>query len=303
MHFSGNRIKGMRLTAKRRTGRKNAGTTMVELIVSFALLAIFLTAVTMVISNALITYYNEQRLMSMFSVADTVFSEIKNDIRTMQPSVYPTGGSGGSGAGGFIKLRGSSGESLPGANGTTVTGETIEFVKANRQDGLVLEQIDAKGCKDGAALIELKEDKINVLKKNVNETIPAGGLTARYFLRAPERTNGLKNYFMDQKRTDSDVPNNNTYTEVANNAQLVWDAEDRLPTELYQGLTVKTTFSVKPVETSGVGLVVSSVDIKVSLYKQDDLTTPVYEKEGAVPLQNVVCYNNEKTVYSEAVIP
>ena len=276
---------------------------MVELIVSFALLAIFLTAVTMVISNALITYYNEQRLMGMFSVADTVFSEIKNDIRTMQPSVYPEGGNSGSGAGGFIKLRGGSGESLSGSNETTVTGETIEFVKANRQDGLILEQIDAKGCETGAALIEMQGDEIGVLKENVNLTIPAGGLTARYYLRAPEQNASLRNYFMDRKRSESNVPKKVSYSGIRNGTQLVWDAEDRLPTKLYQGLTVKTTFSVTPKETTGVGLVVSSVNIKVSLYEQDDPTTPVYEKEGAVPLQNVVCYNNEKTVYSEAVIP
>ena len=75
--------------------QKNSGVTMVELIVSFALLSIFLVAATMCISHAVIFYFSERQTMSSYSVADIVFSEIKNELRTMQSSDFN----------GYIKLR------------------------------------------------------------------------------------------------------------------------------------------------------------------------------------------------------
>ena len=59
---------------------------MVELIVSFALLGIFLIGASTIIAYSFREYYAKQRLMTAFTVADTVLAEIKNDIRTMQPS-------------------------------------------------------------------------------------------------------------------------------------------------------------------------------------------------------------------------
>lgn len=283
-------------------GRRNAGTTMVELIVSFALLAIFLTAVTMVISNALLTYYREQKQMSIYSVADTVLSEIREDVRTMQPSVYPAGGGSGAAASGYIKLR-NDGVTAPwNPSVGEITGETIEFVKSKMQDGVILEQIDAKGCADNAVMVELREDetthenKVFAIKEGMGTIMPAGRIIARYYLKAPEQTDSLRNYFMDIKHPDSVVAKDSTYTGIPDNTQVVWDAEDRLPAKLYQGLTVKTSFTIKP---EGADLVVPSVEVKVSLYDPKDPDTPVYEKKGTIPLQNTVRYNLEKTVYSK----
>ncbi|MCR5339306.1 MAG: type II secretion system GspH family protein [Lachnospiraceae bacterium] len=290
----------------RLAGKRNAGTTMVELIVSFALLAIFLTAVTMVMSNALLTYYREQKQMSIYSVADTVLSEIREDIRTMQPSVYPADGGSSTPAAGYIKLR-NGGASLQTTTNNEISGETIEFIKSNMQDGVVLEQIDAMGCGEKAVMVDLREDettgenKLFVVKDQLNQIMPEGRITVRYYLKAPEQTDALKNYFMDIKHAKSVVTAEDNYANLSNNPQyVVWDVEDRLPAKLYQGLTVKTTFTVKP---AGDDLVVSSVGVRVSLFDPEDPTKLVYEKEGTIPLQNTVFYNNDDTVYSEVTVP
>ena len=91
---------------------------------SFLLLAIFLVAVTMVITNALKTYYGEQRNMSIFSVADSVTSELKEDISRMQASSL----------GGFVKVRGLDKATVPATAGNHAKGITLEFIKVNEKD-------------------------------------------------------------------------------------------------------------------------------------------------------------------------
>lgn len=301
---------------KRIAGKRNAGTTMVELIVSFALLAIFLSAVTMVISNSLLTYYREQKQMSIYSVADAVLSEIRNDIRTMQPSAYVKADGTTVSANGFVKLRNSG---TPDGD-SVYRGSTIEFMKSNENDGAILEQIDTAGCGPSTALIKSDE----VIKKAIGDTIPADQLTARFYMRISESKDKYKGFFGDTHRsyfcdikasdssmaTDSVYGSLNNYSSPAsvggaggtyeNNGTVVWGAENRLPDKLYQGFLVKTEFEIKPETDAAGNEVVTSVVVKVRLYENSvEEENFIYEKEGVVPLQNIVYYKTDKTLYSD----
>ncbi len=288
--------------------RGQKGTTMVELVVSFLLLAIFLTCVTMVISNALTTYYREQRLMSIYSVADTVLKEARDDITRMQGSGMTADGRERKG---YVKLRsGAAGSTVKSAlasvdmHGQTVTGsiyvgDTIEFLQANETDGFIMEQIDSFGSK-GSAMID--KDGIKKQAADVEAAIPKNQLTARYYLPAgDEATTALKGMFMDQVLSSSSVKGN--YSGATN---VLWDAEDRLPDGLYQGFPVSVSFAVET-HTEGTDVIADRVTVFVKVYEKspddpDNLGNAVYQKEGVINLQNTVFYKTDDTTYYDTTL-
>jgi type II secretory pathway pseudopilin PulG len=124
--------------------KKNNGSTLVELIVCFALLAIFLVSASLSLSGTTKTYYQERKTMSAYTVADMVLSEIQNDIQTMEKesdSGYSEG---------YVKLRNYDEASqryktVPIGNGTVpITGKEIEFVESNENGTMRCVQIDTR---------------------------------------------------------------------------------------------------------------------------------------------------------------
>ena len=291
--------------------KKGRGTTMVELVVTFALLGIFLSAVTMVITNSLTTYYSQQRLISMYSVADVVMGELKNDIRSMQGSVTPDG----TALEGFVKLRDASG--IVGATDRNPsTGSTIEFLKSNEYDGLILEQLDAGGCSEDAALI----DSNGIIKNPIGDTVPANRLTARFYLMAAENSDKYKKHYFDVYKSDCQLADATIYAGangITTGQEVVWDAIDKLPRALYQDFLIRTEFEVTPHSDGNGHLAVSQVTARVSIYdalvQEVELpggitkkvstipagADPVYTRETIIPLQNTVWYSTDKTLYSD----
>ena len=273
----------------------NKGVTLTEMIVSFALLAIFLVAVTIVMTYAVRNYYEVRRVMSSYSVADLVLDEIKNDINTMQIAEHEVNNAPyGSG---YVKLRNDSGVGVTGTAGTEISGNTIEFVASNKKYATYVEQIDAAGYKGKM----IRSAKLTKNLTDADGALPSGYLTVRYYTAyTAEETTSLKDYYADIARADSTILDSTKgIAGVAAGDKIVRDCEERLPTDMYEKFTVKLTFSVKPVaETvNGVSMLrVKSVNAHVDVYQDGDLK---YVKDRDIAIQNPVYYNNEKTLYSE----
>ena len=227
--------------------------------------------------------------MSKFSVADTVLSELRKEIRTMQSSEL----------GGFLKIR--NGGASATADEGTYTGDGIEFLRSNDKDGRILVQMDAAGCGSDTYMI----DKEKILKSAsvIAAEIPADQLTCRYYLQTSETEDKYDGLFMDFMAEDTDLSKDTAFADAVGHP-VVWDVENRLPATLYQGLPIRLLFSVKPYEDNGEQ-VVGAVDVTVQVLKEpvsDEVPDPevVYSKAGTIPLQNRVVYQSAKTVYSES---
>lgn len=66
--------------------RKNAGTTMVELIVSFTLLSLFMVAATKVISNTISVYYQAKGIQTGMQVSNILMTKIVETVEGALPN-------------------------------------------------------------------------------------------------------------------------------------------------------------------------------------------------------------------------
>ncbi len=262
---------------------KNKGVTMVELIVTFALLAIFMGAATMCISHAIIFFYDEQQRMSSYTVADGVLSEIKAEIRTMQGSE--------DGLNGYVKLRNTSD-----AN----TGATLEYITSNINDNENAVQIDANGCND--LLINGKDNTLRELTVEGEPTnsanLESGYLTMRYYGRPVEINHVYKKLFEDKIVTGTTAGNVATLVSHIGK-KVVWHAQEKLPIDFYQEHKIDLEFKLQPRDEGGVKYV-DYVDVIVYVKDADGAET-VYQKERRIALQNKVKYkpSTEATMYSD----
>lgn len=266
---------------------------MVELIVTFALLAIFLAAASMCISHAIINYYNEQHMMAAYSVADLVLSEVKDEIRTMQASEKYSG---------YVKLRTKDGTGKlvsASESGGTYTGTTIEYVASNINDGRTAVQIDTEGCTD----VLISDEDVTT---DYWEDLKSGYLTMRYYSQYPEKNlAGYKNLYMDEIVAGTSAVASGSYDSLPIGTKVVWHAQEKLPVpketenykgSVYQGFTVDLEFSVAPVTDSEGNDVVEYVDVTVNV---NDVSERVYSKTRRVGLQNTVYYTEKNTMYSD----
>ena len=58
---------------------KNRGTTLVEMITTFALISLFMVAATKVISNVVSVYYSAKSISTTLQVSDIIATKIKGD--------------------------------------------------------------------------------------------------------------------------------------------------------------------------------------------------------------------------------
>ncbi|MCR4936877.1 MAG: YjcQ family protein [Lachnospiraceae bacterium] len=271
---------------------------MVELIVSFALLGIFLIGASTIISYSFREYYAKQRLMTAFTVADTVLAEVKNDIRTMQPSSSVAGHSG------YIKIRDKDGTGIAAADGIEISGEGIEFLPSNASDGAFMVQLDTRGLPEGTVIV--KSGKIT---NEEPAALPAGCLTYRYYSKyAPETQPAYQNAYADVIDIASDF---GMLFSTRNGTLVERGAEEHFSKEFYNGYEVRLEFTVKPVKVTvddGSGpedkLLVKTVKTVVTVLKADEDDDPdnneiVYITRETVDIQNDVYYRNDNTLYSE----
>lgn len=275
----------------KRIWQQNKGVTMVELVVTFALLSIFMVTATMCISHAVTFFFDEQQQMSSFTIADLVYSEVKDEIRTMQ-------GSDGEHKG-YIKLRNPDG-AADYASGT-YTGSIIEFVVSNISNGATAVQIDTAGCDD--YMIDIKEEKLrDIILEDGTITnkadLPEGFLTMRYYSMFPENNPAYENTFMDVIKTGSEASKLPAFSTIPNQ-KVVTHAQEKLPVGAYQNnnktYNVELQFSVSPRMEEG-NEIVDYVDVTVIV---KDGTEEIYRKKRRVDLQNTVYYNNEPTMYTD----
>lgn len=270
---------------------KNKGVTMVELIVTFALLAIFLAAASMCISHAVIFFFDEQQRLSSFTIADAVFSEVKSEIRTMQGSTDEHKG--------YVKLRKTGGAAD--YSGGTYTGTTIEYLASSIGNGATAVQIDTAGCDN--YLIDIKDNKLKVITledgtTTSNANLPAGYLTMRYYSQYSENDPKFENKFMDIITAGSEAINETEFNSISG-SKVVSHAQEKLPVKMYQynnkSYQVELQFSVTP-RNDGMNDIVDYVDVTVFV---KDGTETIYQKTRRVDLQNVVYYNKNATMYSD----
>ena len=270
----------------------NKGITLVELVVSFGLLAIFLATAAMCISHAVLFYYHQRQEMAAFTVADLAISEIREDIRSMQSSKYN----------GYIKVRKKNDRGkLVGVTKTSGSyeGTTLEFVTSNIQDSAIAVQIDCEGC--GSESTGIFSDAILInSEKVVNESIKnirKDHITLRYYYKYPgEDLDGYEDLYMDKLLSDSSATKETAFSSYANGKNVVWHTLEKLPAESYQDFTIDLDFSVTPFD-DGSHEVVSYVDVTVSVKNASG--DEVYSKESRVDLLNEVYYKGEATMYSD----
>ncbi|MBR6222659.1 MAG: InlB B-repeat-containing protein [Lachnospiraceae bacterium] len=267
----------------------NKGITLVELVVSFALLAIFLGAASMCISHAVIFYYNERESMAAYSVADLAFSEIKDELATMQGSEFN----------GYVKIRtkasGSDQVVAVAENGGVYKGSTIEFVASNIADGDNAVLLDTNGLPSGAVMID-DEKVVNTDLKHINKD----HLTLRYYRKFPkEDLAGYEKLYMNNVVLGSKASKLTAFNGITGK-NVVWHAEEKLPDAAYQDLKIGLEFSVKPKADDFGNAVVSAVDVTVKVLDENDAI--VYTKERRVELQNTVYYRTENTLYTDGAI-
>lgn len=70
----------MKKTKKFENRINNRGTTLVELIVSFALISLFMVAATKIISNVINVYYSAKSISNTIQVSDIIATKIKGEI-------------------------------------------------------------------------------------------------------------------------------------------------------------------------------------------------------------------------------
>lgn len=281
---------------KKRIICRNKGVTMVELIVTFALLAIFLATATMCISHAIIFFFDEQQRMSSYTVADVVLSELKDEIRTMQSSE--------DGRKGYIKLR--KGSSGPDVAGGVYTGTTIEYMASNINDGLNAVQIDVAGCDD--YMIDGKNESLREVTVDGAVTnkadIKSDYLTMRYYGRFKETNSTYEELFMDKIVNGTYAASLPVFNGITG-SDVVWHASEKLPKELYQRHLIELQFSVSPHDDGSGHQIVDYVDVTVFVKRITDESTmateQVYQKERRIDLQNNVYYKpySEATMYSD----
>ena len=273
----------------------NKGITLVELVVSFGLLAIFLATAAMCISHAVLFYYHQRQEMAAFTVADLAISEIREDIRSMQGSKFN----------GYIKVRkkdDSTGK-LVGVSKTSGSyeGTTLEFVTSNIQDSAIAVQIDCEGC--GSESTGIFSDAILInSEKVVNESIKnirKDHITLRYYYKYPgEDLDGYEDLYMDKLLSDSSATKETAFSSYANGKNVVWHTLEKLPAESYQDFTIDLNFSVTPMPPDSEGNeAVSYVDVTVSVKNASG--DEGYSKESRVDLLNEVYYKEEATMYSD----
>lgn len=315
------------------------GYTLVEMTVCFALLGIMMVLVFRAMSSALSNYYYIRGTETAYTVADTVASNIANEIRTMQPKTN-AGTDQEIVYNGYLCIRRNqvSGNQYTGtrqlqkcsAAGTTISGDCLEFVSARGKEdsadnlagasgnqgentgsgsgsGNYVAQIDAAGFateeKPGAFV---KVGKVT----GQNVWLPQNYLTVRYYFeedptkRSSYGTPGsaVQTIYDDK----SDHP-------LSDGTPVARDAEERLGTGFYGRNRILVTFSVEPKASgeSSTEYHCDSVAVTVYVFRnasdlEDNwgkLTTGGYVDPDKVEQSRLWTYSKTETVTFQNNIP
>lgn len=288
----------------------NKGYTLVELIVTFALLAIFMTAVVACLPNITKIYTNLQAINHQKTICNTVSNQIRNELQStlgVEGADDALGVQNVNGKG-YIALIDDSGQQIMIPTGGAVstggailpasdlTGDTIEFVL---RDGIIA-QLDAKGFNG----YTMRKKKLQVDYHDA-KAISSGALLTRYYQTDGDYNKKLT--VIDYKSGDYAVATEaGIVTEGLKNVAYAIEYPYAKP--FYEGYELKTKFTIKKdaFYTYGDGTTespartyVNYINYTLSLWKDGHMK---YSQDYVVNVQNAVPYLGTK-VASDPVVP
>lgn len=285
------------------------GYTLVELIVTFALLAIFMTAVVACLPKITKIYTNLQAINHQKTICNTVSNQIRNELQStlgVEGTDDALGVKVGNGIG-YIALIDASGQQIMIPTGgavatggailpdTDLTGETIEFVF---RDGIIA-QLDTKGFNG----YTMRKNKLQVDYHDAN-AISSGALLTRYY-----QTDG------DYNKKLTAINYNSTDYAVSSEAGIVADGPKNVAfaidypyaSPFYEGYELKTKFTIKKdafysygdgTTASPARTYVNYINYTLSLWKDGHMT---YSQDYVVNVQNAVPYLGTKAAVDPVV--
>lgn len=258
------------------------------MIVSFALLVILVTTVSMVIPSALKIYYGVRAQNEQRTIAFTISNRIKADLQKAVGVGNSMDGISGEGylcltSGGAIADLGTLTDTNP------LRGSTVEFVY---EEG-VMEQIDAGGF--NGVIVRNNSRIID------NRAITPGALMARYYMRIDgDWQRKIKyvpgNYIAAPGVSTTNLVENDEFSsayaiesqygegfyrdyEVKINYEIPKAAIENMEFDVYEGKTVKASF-------------VKFVDYTIELYQRGEFK---YKQKFCANIENAVPYQQSET--------
>lgn len=287
----------------------NKGYTLVELIVTFALLAIFMTAVVACLPNITKIYTNLQAINHQKTICNTVSNQIRNELQStlgVEGTDDALGVKIGNGIG-YIALIDASGQQIMIPTGGAVstggailpdadlTGDTIEFVF---RDGIIA-QLDAKGFNG----YTMRKKKLQVDYHDA-KAISSGALLTRYYQTDGDYNKKLT--VIDYKSGEYAVATEvGIVTEGLKNVAYAIEYPYAKP--FYEGYELKTKFTIKKdaFYTYGDGTTespartyVNYINYTLSLWKDGHMK---YSQDYVVNVQNAVPYLGTKAAVDPVV--
>lgn len=282
----------------------NEGFTLTELIVTFALLAIFMTAVVACLPRITKIYMNLQTINHQKTICNTVSNQIRDELQSALGVESAENVLGAKDALGYISLIDESGKpvSIPTLGAVSpggsplpdidLTGDTIEFVYRNG----IIAQMDTKGF-DGYTL---RKKKLLVNYSGAN-AISAGALMTRYYEMTGDDNHKLSQIDYISGENEYHVSSEAGF--VADGPVSVTNAiEYPYAKPFYEGYDLKTTFTIKKdafyavgngTEQSPARTYVNYINYTLSLYKESKLC---YSQDYVVNIQNAVPYKGTQVV-------
>ena len=281
-----------------------AGYTLAELIVTFALLAIFMTSVVMCLPKITKIYMNLQALSHQKTICNTVSNLIRDELQVCLGVEELRDQLGtkveNENRNGYIVLLNDSGQPMPATGGgltspgaikEDITGATLEFV---RQDGIVA-QIDTKGY----AGYTMRKKKLQRAYLG-DRVISSGALLTRYYEldKEKKKISSISYSSGGDYRVSSEAGIVNDGTQ-----SVVYALQYPFAKNFYEGYDLKVDFTIKGDAFYGDGTTdrnyVKYVNYTLSLLKNGDVK---YAQDYVVNIQNAVPYLQEK-VTPDPVVP
>lgn len=268
--------------------RNRSGTTLVELVVCFALLAVFLTVTAAAAVPAMRMYIRNQQINQAQSVADALLQKIRAELQRMQ------GTDNESGTDNYIKLRSGDGTTCM-ADGEK-SGTSVEFiVPVQEEESLELgrrfaAQLDAKGrsTKSMTAVYEVHDStgtaKLDDLSdapevKEIEPALDNGILIERYYAETVSEHSQTRFYDCDgDKGTLYDLE-----LKYMPDSYLGYDLGD-------EGQGLVFTIPETAQKTVKGNVIVQYIVVEITLYRNNQ---PAYTAKAAVRLNNLPVYRTQ----------
>ena len=285
------------------SGLGQRGYTLVELLVTFALFAIFMTAVAMCLPGITKIYMQLQQINHEKTICNTVSNEIQTQLQGIlgvEADGDPLGVKNGNGLG-YLALLDERGAQIPlthepaATSGSAVlpaadiSGSGIEFAYMNG----IAAQMDTNGF-DGYTL---RKNKLQMDYHGAHAVSP-GALVTRYYEADIEKNTRTATIDYQAAAGNYSVASGVSVSDGIQN--VAYAIRYPYVPSFYEGFELQTTFTIKKdaCYTAGSGTMespsrvyVNYVNYTLSLFKDDQLC---YSQDYVVNVQNAVPYKGTK---------